>query len=75
MAELMAIMLIVGVIIGYAVAFQKAKHGQITVYCDWSDFGWSLLWILAWLACLLLWPSAIKRGSVPAVFFFPCLLS
>lgn len=70
MAELMAIMLIVGVIIGYAVAFQKAKYGQITVYCDWSDFGWSLLWILAWLACLLLWPSAIMRGSVPAVFFF-----
>lgn len=70
MLELVAIMLIIGGIIGYAIAFQKAKHGLITVFCDWSDFVWSLLWILAWLACLLLWSSAIKHGSKLSLFFF-----
>lgn len=55
MGALIVFILIAAIVYGYVVAFKKVKTGEITVYKDWRDFGWSVAWLFCLFAGFVLW--------------------
>ena len=55
MGALISFILIVAIVYGYVAAFKKVKTGEITVYKDWRDFGWSVAWLFCLLAGFMFW--------------------
>ena len=55
MGALIVFIVIVAVVYGYVVAFKKVKTGEITVYKDWRDFGWSVAWLFCLFVGFVLW--------------------
>lgn len=50
-------------IYGYVVALQKAKAGEITVYKNWWDFGFAILWPICLLIGLIFLEGAMIESE------------
>lgn len=63
MEAVVALLLIAAVIYGYTVALQKAKAGEITVYKNWWDFGFAIMWPICLLAGLLCFEGSMVASD------------